>query len=81
MNETTINATAWTPVIASSSTDIILQPAVPVRLCFGSSSGIPLSRGISIGGGEMMIIPVGVDVSAVAVGGQAGVIVTGPFGS
>lgn len=81
MEKTTITGNAWTGVITSATTDRLLAITQGAGvLCFGSTSGITEDEALPVGAGYQIVVPQGVNVSAMKTGGASLVVVTAPFG-
>lgn len=69
---------SWTPIVTGSAVDTLVVITGSARLCTGPASATT-DLGFDVGDGYQIIVPAGVDLHGVSVGGN-GVAITGPFG-
>lgn len=77
MTKTTLSVSAWTSIpIGAVDTLVVIQGSA--RLCTGPASA-SLDLGFDVGDGYQIIVPAGLQLYGLSVGGGA-VAVAGPFG-
>lgn len=77
MTKTTLGQ-SWTPIVTGSTVDTLVVISGSARLCTGTASATT-DLGYDVGDGYQQVVPAGVELHGVSVGGQ-GVAIVGPYG-